>query len=79
MKLFFNLYYKNQSTAIISATSPEGRPMVSRIMTIVTKPADGISAAPMLATVETMLCLKKKTVVRIIVIVVYENLYLIAT
>lgn len=47
--------YRSQSTAIINVTSFAGSPTVSSTITIVTKPACGIPAAPMLAAVAVML------------------------
>lgn len=47
--------YSNQSTAIIKVTSSAGRPTVSNTMTIVTSPACGIPAAPILAAVAVTL------------------------
>lgn len=47
--------YKSQSTAIINEISSDGRPTVSKTMTIVTKPADGIPAAPIDAAVAVTL------------------------
>lgn len=40
--------YSNQSTATIKETSSAGKPIVSRTITNVTKPACGIPAAPIL-------------------------------
>lgn len=47
--------YKNQSTVIMKATSSAGSPTTLRTMTMVTRPAWGIPAAPMLAAVAVML------------------------
>ena len=62
---FINLYnnslklrqctYKNQSTAIMSETSSAGKPSVSSTITMVTTPACGIPAAPILAAVAVIL------------------------
>lgn len=47
--------YSSQSTAMISVTSSAGRPTVSNTITMVTSPAWGIPAAPMLAAVAVTL------------------------
>lgn len=47
--------YKNQSTAMISVMSSVGSPTDVNTITIVTSPAWGIPAAPMLAAVAVML------------------------
>jgi hypothetical protein len=47
--------YKSQSIARIKEISPDGRPTVSSTITIVTKPACGIPAAPILAAVAVIL------------------------
>lgn len=47
--------YRSQSTAIINEMSSDGKPTVSSTITMVTKPADGIPAAPMLAAVAVTL------------------------
>lgn len=47
--------YKNQSTATMSVMSSVGRPTDVSTMTIVTSPACGIPAAPMLAAVAVIL------------------------
>lgn len=47
--------YSNQSTAIINDTSSAGNPNVSNTITIVTKPAWGMPAAPMDAIVAVIL------------------------
>jgi hypothetical protein len=47
--------YSNQSTAIIMVTSSAGRPTVSSTMTMVTRPACGIPAAPIEAAVAVTL------------------------
>lgn len=47
--------YNNQSTARIKVTSLAGSPTVSRTIIIVTRPALGIPAAPILAAVAVML------------------------
>ena len=47
--------YKNQSTAIMSETSSAGKPSVSSTITMVTTPACGIPAAPILAAVAVIL------------------------
>lgn len=46
--------------AMIRVTSVEGRPTVSKTITIVTSPAWGIPAAPILAAVAVILKFKKK-------------------
>lgn len=45
----------NQSTAMINVTSSAGNPTVSKTITIVTRPACGIPAAPILAAVAVTL------------------------
>lgn len=47
--------YRSQSTAIISVTSSAGKPTVSNTITIVTRPACGMPAAPILAAVAVIL------------------------
>lgn len=47
--------YSSQSTASISVTSCAGSPIVSNTITIVTRPAWGIPAAPILANVAVIL------------------------
>lgn len=47
--------YRNQSTAMISVMSSVGSPTDVNTITIVTSPAWGIPAAPMLAAVAVML------------------------
>lgn len=47
--------YKSQSTATINDTSLTGRPTAERTISIVTKPADGIAAAPIEASVAVRL------------------------
>ena len=47
--------YRNQSTATMRAMSSAGRPTACKTSIIVTKPADGIPAAPMDATVAVKL------------------------
>jgi len=47
--------YRNQSTAMISVMSSVGSPTDVSTITIVTSPAWGIPAAPMLAAVAVML------------------------
>jgi len=54
----YNNTYNNQSTAIILITASAGRPTVSNTITIVTKPAWGIPAAPILAAVAVKLYLE---------------------
>ena len=50
-----NVTYSAQSTAMISVMSSVGSPTEVRTMTLVTRPAWGIPAAPMLAAVAVML------------------------
>ena len=45
----------NQSTDNIKAMSPEGNPIVFSTITMVTRPACGIPAAPILANVAVIL------------------------
>jgi len=47
--------YKNQSTAMIYATSSSGSPTAFRTIIIVIKPAEGTPAAPIDAIVAVML------------------------
>lgn len=47
--------HRSQSTAMISVTSSAGSPTVSNTITIVTRPACGIPAAPILAAVAVIL------------------------
>ena len=47
--------YRSQSTATISVTSLAGSPTAVKTITMVTRPALGIPAAPMLASVAVML------------------------
>lgn len=47
--------YSNQSTAMMMVTSSAGSPTVSKTITMVTKPAWGIPAAPILAAVAVTL------------------------
>lgn len=47
--------YRSQSTVMMSVTSSGGSPTVSRTMTIVTRPAWGMPAAPILAAVAVTL------------------------
>lgn len=47
--------HRSQSTAMISVTSSAGNPTVSNTITIVTRPACGMPAAPMLAAVAVIL------------------------
>ena len=47
--------YKNQSTAIISPMSSNGRLTACSTMMVVTEPADGIPAAPIAIAVAVML------------------------
>lgn len=61
-KLFRSMFlwtHSNQSTAIIKEISSDGSPTVSNTITIVTKPAEGIPAAPIEAAVAVTLELKK--------------------
>lgn len=55
-----NVTYSAQSTAIINVMSSVGSPTEVRTMTIVTRPACGIPAAPMLAAVAVILEQRKK-------------------
>ena len=50
-----NYTYRNQSTATIKAMSSDGRPTACNTRIIVTKPADGIPAAPIDAMVAVIL------------------------
>lgn len=52
--------YNIQSTIRIRETSSAGNPTTFNTMTIVTSPACGIPAAPMLAAVDVMLHISKK-------------------
>lgn len=52
------LTYNNQSTAKIKETSSAGRPMVSKTITSVTRPACGMPAAPIEAAVAVILMAK---------------------
>lgn len=47
--------YRSQSTAMINEMSSDGKPTVSKTITIVTNPADGIPAAPIEAAVAVTL------------------------
>lgn len=47
--------YRNQSTATIKAMSSAGRPTACKTRIMVTKPADGIPAAPIDAMVAVIL------------------------
>ena len=47
--------HRSQSTAIMSVTSSAGRPTAVRTITMVTKPALGTPAAPILASVAVTL------------------------
>lgn len=53
-----NLTYRSQSTAMINEMSSDGKPTVSRTITMVTNPADGIPAAPIEAAVAVTLYIK---------------------
>lgn len=55
MKSMMTYTYKSQSTAIMRVMSLDGKPTVSKTMTIVTKPACGIPAAPIEAAVAVTL------------------------
>ena len=56
------MYLSNsQSTDKIRAMSPEGKPMVFNTITMVTNPAWGIPAAPMLANVAVTLIVMYST------------------
>ena len=59
-----NYLSNNQSTDNIRAMSPEGSPIVFNTMTIVTRPACGIPAAPILARVAVMLIVMYSTTPR---------------
>ena len=52
----------NQSTDNIKAISPDGNPIVFNTMTMVTSPACGIPAAPILASVAVMLMVIYSTI-----------------
>ena len=53
--MYFTITYNNQSTARIVATFLASIPTVSSTITIVTNPACGIPAAPILAAVAVIL------------------------
>lgn len=63
--------YRSQSTAIISVTSSAGKPTVSNTITIVTRPACGMPAAPILAAVAVILHIK---VIKILISFLMKNL-----
>lgn len=52
--------YSSQSMAMMIVTSSAGRPTVSNTMTIVTRPAWGIPAAPIEAAVAVTLKMRHK-------------------
>lgn len=53
--------YSNQSTAMIRVMSSAGRPTTSSTITMVTKPACGIPAAPIAAAVAVILLRKHRS------------------
>lgn len=62
--------HRNQSTAMMRLMSSVGRPTEVSTMTMVTSPAWGIPAAPILAAVAVMLCkINKETFIACVALV----------
>jgi hypothetical protein len=59
--MYIKSTYKNQSIGITSVTSSTGKPTAVNTIAIVTKPAEGIPAAPIAAAVDVKLKEKNKT------------------
>ena len=61
MYYVYKITYKNQSIGITSVTSSTGKPTAVNTIAIVTKPAEGIPAAPIAAAVDVKLKEMNKT------------------